>query len=69
MKCNHDWLDRERAGLGAMGTRCELCDRTAIEEAAQLLRECVGVMETEGFDGEVKRINAWLALQESGDAG
>ena len=31
-----------------------------LREAELLLRECVGVMDTEGFDGEVKRIRALI---------
>lgn len=33
----------------------------AIAKAADLLRECRDVMETEGFDREVQQIDAWLA--------
>lgn len=32
-----------------------------VQAATQLLRDCRGIMQTEGFDDEVKRIDALLA--------
>lgn len=32
-ECKHDWRDREAAGMGALGTICELC---AVQRIAKL---------------------------------